>query len=401
MPKLHSKNMARWRGAIAGIATAVALVWAAPAPAAGQRGSVAEVAPRDSQVVGTIIGTVRDSTGVPVPGARVQAGPRYIALTDSTGAFALRGVPRGPVVLSVRRLGFAPATSMWDLGAITLSLDLRIHAFPIVLPAVFAQARHEPFDSRLAGFYHRLGEKLGYYITRAQIDSLGTFRMTDVLERIPGVRRFTMPGALGTSVTMAGSRCPPLVMVDGFPASMGRFDLNMIDLSTVEGIEVYLHGSSVPAVLAGSYGMENCGLIAIWSRPMRPNVRANQLPPRHRINLDSLLKSNEVYTAASVDQAAEYTQGTAVPIYPDSLYRARVSGRVVARFVVDTAGAIEPGSIDIVSATEPPFGAAVLGALRAATFAPARLEGRRVRQLVEMPFDFNFGVADSIPGPHH
>lgn len=398
MPNLHSRVLGRSSGAVASIAAALLLAWAAPA--AGQRGTPV-VAPRDSQAVGTITGFVRDSTGAAVAGARVEAGPRYIALTDSMGAFALRGVPQGPVALSVRRIGFAPATSMWDLGAITLSLDLHIARFPTVLPTVYARARHEPYDARLAGFYRRVNQKFGYYITRAQIDSLGTFRMTDVLERIPGVRKYTMAGALGTSVTMAGSRCAPLVMVDGFPASLGRFDLNMIDLTTVEGIEVYLHGSSVPSELAGTYGMENCGLIAIWSRPMRPTLRADQVLPRHSVNIDSLLGANEVYTAASVDKAAEYTRGTAVPVYPDSLYRARVPGRVVARFVVDTAGSVEFRTIHIVSATEPPFGAAVVQALRSASFSPARLEGRRVRQIVEMPFDFKYGAADSIPGPGH
>jgi TonB family protein len=399
VPTLHSKNLARWWGAIAGVATALALVGAVPA--AAQRGSVSVVVPHDTQAVGTISGTVRDSTGVPVAGARVEAGSRFAALTDSAGTFALRGVPQGPVALSVRRIGYAPITSMWDLGAIPLSLNLRMDAFPTVLPTVYAEARHEPFDARLAGFYRRVGQKLGYYFTRAQIDSLGTFRMTDVLERVPGVRKYTMPGALGTSVTMAGSRCAPLVMVDGFPASMGRFDLNMIDLTTVEGIEVYLHGSSVPSELAGAYGMENCGLIAIWSRPMRPQLRADQVLPRRRLNLDSLLESNEVYTAASVDEAAKYTKGSAVPVYPDSLYRAGVSGRVVARFVVDTVGSVELRTIHIVSATEPPFGAAVAQALRSAAFSPARLNGRRVRQIVEMPFDFKYDPADTVPGPGH
>ncbi len=396
MPRLHSNNLNRGRGLLGGTVAALMLVWAAPA--SGQRGSATAGQP-DSLRVGNITGFVRDTAGEPVAGAHVEAGPRFEAVTDSSGAFTLRRVPQGPVVLSVRRIGFAPATSMWDLGAIALSLDLRIHAFPIMLATVYAQARPEPFDARLAGFYQRKSEKLGHYITRGEIDSLGTFRMTDVLERIPGVRKFTMRGALGTSVTMAGQSCPPLVMVDGFPAALGRFDLNMIDLTTVEGIEVYLHGSTVPSSLAGPYGMENCGLIAIWSRPMRPLVRADQLPRERHADLDSLLKANAVYTAASVDEPAAYTSGTAVPIYPDSLYRAQVSGRVVVRFVVDTAGAVESGSIQIDSATEPSFGAAVVRALHAAAFSPARLGGRLVRQIVQMPFDFNYGVADSASRP--
>ncbi len=351
----------------------------------------------DTQPKGTIGGTVRDSAGVLVPGAQVEVGPNLRTLTDSAGHFLLRGVPQGAVVLTVRRLGFSPVVTFWDLGSIPLSLDIRMHEFPAVLPTVYAQARPEPFDARLAGFNARRKSGAGYYITREQIDSLNIYRMTDMLRRIPGVRPYTMPGELGTTVTLSGQACPPLVMVDGFPASMGRFDLNIIDLTTVEGIEVYPSGATVPAALSGSYGMETCGLIAIWSRPMRPNVRADQLPPEHPANLDSLLQANVVYTAATVDQPVAYVQGTAVPTYPDSLYRARVPGHVVARFVVDTMGAVEWATIAIVSATQPSFAAAVQVALRSASFAPARLGGRAVRQLVEMPFDFKPSPADSVP----
>ncbi|HEY5219623.1 MAG TPA: TonB family protein, partial [Gemmatimonadaceae bacterium] len=267
---------------------------------------------------------------------------------------------------------------------------------PRVLSTVYAMARPEVFDSRLAGFNKRRTQGLGYYITRGALDSLNIDRMTDVLERIPGVRPYRMPNSAGTSVTLAGARCPPLVMMDGFPASMGSFDLNMIDPTTVEGIEVYQHGSSVPAALAGSYGTEGCGLIAIWSRPMRPNVRASQLPPEHPPNLDSLLQANVVYTAATVDQAAAYGEGSAVPTYPDSLFHARVPGRVVVRFVVDTTGKVELQTVDVVSATRPAFADAVRQALRTAAFSPATLGGIPVRQLVTMPFDFKPVSADSV-----
>ncbi len=384
-------------GRVVVLAAAVMLVASGGRHTAGaQRSGVPVTA--DTQPKGAIAGTVRDSAGAPVPGARVETGPKSWAMTDSAGGFALHNLPVGPVVITVRRIGFAPLVTYWDLGPFTLTLDLRIRAFPTLLPTVYAQAQPEPFDARLAGFNARRASKLGFFITRAQIDSLGTFRMTDVLTRIPGVRVFTMRASLGTSVTLAGSRCPPLVMVDGFPASLGSFDLNMIDLSTVEGIEVYLHGSSVPAELAGPYGMEACGVIGIWSRPMRPNVRASQLPPENSPNLDSLLKANVVYTASTVDQPVDYAKGTAVPIYPDSLYHARVPGRVVARFVVDTAGAVELATIEVVSATQPPFGVAVRQALQAARFSPAVLGGRPVRQLVEMPFEFKPSPADSLPG---
>src|SRR6185437_8630964 len=43
----------------------------------------------------------------------------------------------------------------------------------------------------------------------------------------------------------------------------------------------------------------------------------------------------------------------AMPLYPDSLHRQRISGRVLAEFVVDTAGRPEAETIGIVSSTDP------------------------------------------------
>jgi TonB family protein len=381
------------------VCIAAMLVLAAPGARAARPLQASVRADTDTTKYGSIIGTVRDSAGAPIAGAYVEAPPRFGVRTDSNGAFALHGLPVGPVVLRVRRFGYAPQTSAWDLGPETLSLDLRLQAFPPVLPVVRVQSRVEPYDARLAGFYARRQQKLGYYITRADIERGHSFVMTDVLQRLPGVQPYEMRGALGTTVRFAGESCPPLVLVDGFPASLGRFDLNMIDLESVEGIEVYKNGTSVPPSLQGPYGMGNCGVIAIWSRPMRPHLRADQLPPAHPLNLDSLVRADAVYTAGTVDQPVKYVEGSARPVYPDSLFNAHVPGRVVARFVVDTSGAVEPRSVNIVSATAPAFADAIRDALRSAEFVPARLGGAAVRQLVEMPFDFHPAAPDSTRLP--
>ncbi len=401
MAELHVayERARRWWVA-AGIAASLLL--AAGGPAAAQQTGVRD----DSARLGSITGTVRDDAGAPVTGARVEVAPNFSTITDSLGVFVLRGLPVGVIVVKVRRVGFAPLASQWDMGPYTLTLDLRLRANPVALPAVHVQAKPEPFEARLAGFNERRSKKLGYYLTRADIERGQSFVMTEALRRLPGVTPYDMRGALGTTVRLAGQSCPPLVMVDGFPAALGHFDLNMVDLATVEGVEVYPHGSSIPAALAGPYGMENCGLIAIWSRPMRPNVRAYQLPPEHPANLDSLLEANAVYMPSGVDVPAAYQSGTANPAYPDSLFKAHVAGKVVVRFVVDTAGVVEPLTVTLLSTTDSLFGAAVRTALASARFRPAMLGGQPVRQLVELPFDFQPPSPDSAlrspsgGGPH-
>ncbi|MGH7720447.1 MAG: TonB family protein [Gemmatimonadaceae bacterium] len=70
------------------------------------------------------------------------------------------------------------------------------------------------------------------------------------------------------------------------------------------------------------------------------------------------------------------------------LHAAGATGGVVAEFVVDTAGRVELETFNVVSSTHPRFTEAVRRALPAARFTPALLAGRRVRQLVQLPFRF-------------
>jgi TonB family protein len=65
------------------------------------------------------------------------------------------------------------------------------------------------------------------------------------------------------------------------------------------------------------------------------------------------------------------------------------AGMVVVRFIVDTSGRAEPGSIQVVRSTVPSRDAAVLAAVPKLRFAPAWIgRGCRVRQLVEQKIEF-------------
>jgi protein TonB len=100
-----------------------------------------------------------------------------------------------------------------------------------------------------------------------------------------------------------------------------------------------------------------------------------------------LASPDGVFSEMTVERAVVAIPG-AVPRYPDALRGAGLEGRVVARFVVDTAGRVEAGSVQIVSAAHPAFAEAVRRTLPALRFRAAEAGGRRVRQLVDMPFDF-------------
>jgi TonB family protein len=174
-------------------------------------------------------------------------------------------------------------------------------------------------------------------------------------------------------------------------------DLDMIDLSGVEGIEVY-SGMSIPAQFMVASGSEKCGVIAVWSRPFRPKPRNHA--PVSRTELERLVADHTVFTADQVAEPAAWLGGgSELPVYPDSLWRARVPGRVVAEFIVGQDGRIEPGTLTIASSTHPYFASAVRSALEGAIFRPAVLQGNPVRQLVQLPFSFSSEVPDSVRPP--
>ena len=76
------------------------------------------------------------------------------------------------------------------------------------------------------------------------------------------------------------------------------------------------------------------------------------------------------------------------PRYPAQLRAARIEGKVIVRFVVDTAGRVMMGSVTVDASTHPAFSDAVIEALRRSRFTPAELRGRKVPQLVSQPFVF-------------
>lgn len=76
------------------------------------------------------------------------------------------------------------------------------------------------------------------------------------------------------------------------------------------------------------------------------------------------------------------------PHYPEMLRRDRVEGEVLATFVVDTLGRVEPASFRAVSATHPLFVLAVKSSVQNMRFRAAESGGRRVRQLVEQRYVF-------------
>ena len=94
------------------------------------------------------------------------------------------------------------------------------------------------------------------------------------------------------------------------------------------------------------------------------------------------------YMEFQVEKAVERIGGDS-PVYPEFLKSSGVEGQVLAQFVVNESGRYEPGSLKILSSSNPAFTAAVKDALPRIKFSAAHIGGKKVQQLVQMPFQFH------------
>jgi periplasmic protein TonB len=92
-------------------------------------------------------------------------------------------------------------------------------------------------------------------------------------------------------------------------------------------------------------------------------------------------------TLATVDRGAALLAPPR-PRYPEQLRAAGVTGRVIVRLVVDTLGRVEMGSVVIRESSHDFFTQSVRAILPALRFIAAEAGGRKVRMLVDLPFEF-------------
>ncbi len=94
-----------------------------------------------------------------------------------------------------------------------------------------------------------------------------------------------------------------------------------------------------------------------------------------------------VFAASVVEEKPEVLESAAL-MYPPLLRQAGIEGRAVLEFVVDPRGFVEANTIKVIKSSHPAFTAAAVEAAPKMRFSPARVNGRPVRVLVRLPFDF-------------
>jgi len=100
------------------------------------------------------------------------------------------------------------------------------------------------------------------------------------------------------------------------------------------------------------------------------------------------LPADQTYFEFQVEKQVSGVPGTANLRYPDMLRSANVEGEVLVQFVVDTTGRADLSSFKVLRTSHDLFTSAVKNALTQMRFYPAEIGGRKVKQLVQQPFNF-------------
>lgn len=97
--------------------------------------------------------------------------------------------------------------------------------------------------------------------------------------------------------------------------------------------------------------------------------------------------SNQVFMESVVEERPEVLSGPQLQ-YPDLLRQAAIQGRVLVQAIIDTSGRAEPPSVKVIQSPNPGFDQSAKNYVLRALFRPARVHGRAVRVLINLPIDF-------------
>ena len=98
--------------------------------------------------------------------------------------------------------------------------------------------------------------------------------------------------------------------------------------------------------------------------------------------------NDQAYLEFQVHRPVRVRESSAA-MYPQRLHDAGIGGEVVVQFVVTEKGEADAGSIKVIKTANREFDMPVRRAVMGATFYPAEIDGRKVRQLVQLTFRFD------------
>lgn len=240
---------------------------------------------RDS-VPARVTVTVADSAGHPVPGSVVRIDSAAWRPASETGVAVLAGVAPGRHLLEARAVGYTVAAfhvSVDPGDAVSVGMTLH-RAPPTTLSNVVVTGTRDtarpPVVMRhdwTEGFTQRRERNSGgTFLDQAQIDRRDAYKMTELLEAVPGVMLKSVPddfGGYSTQIVMRGTStvrgetCPISYFVDGHPYAVAPDESidRIVRPRDVAALEIYPGASQVPPQFKTATS-SRCGVIVIWTR---------------------------------------------------------------------------------------------------------------------------------------
>jgi len=223
-------------------------------PAHAQRDTTARLA-----------GTVRSSiNGLPISGVMVAVrGSRVFDVSDSTGSFALGGLPAGPQLVRVLYGDSLVYEHKMDLKpGKTLTLSVLLDVVAAELAPIVVEAQSRSAERSLAGFYDRRKRSTGRFYTRADLVQRAAVSLDGVLGE-SGVQVVCRLGSCLPIGSDGARHCVMALYLDGL--RMPSSHLNQIREDDLAGVEVYKFGIDVPTEFRSSF-RNTCGVVVAWSR---------------------------------------------------------------------------------------------------------------------------------------
>lgn len=247
--------------------------------------AAAPVSARDS-VPARVTVSVADSAGHPVPGSVVRIDSAEWRPVSESGTAVVANVAAGRHLLEARAVGYAMAAFhvRVDPGD-AVSVGMTLHRAPttmlgdVVVTGTRDTAR-PPVVARhdwTEGFAQRRERNSGgTFLDQAQIDRRGAYKMTELLESVPGVMLrsvaddfggYTSEIVMRGSSSVRGETCPISYFVDGHPYAVAPNESidRIVRPRDVAALEIYPGASQVPPQFKTATS-SRCGVIVIWTR---------------------------------------------------------------------------------------------------------------------------------------
>jgi iron complex outermembrane receptor protein len=192
--------------------------------------------PAVAQQTGTVVGTVRDTAGAPVAGAKVEAVGAAFTLTGEDGRFRLKAVPAG--LAHLRVAAFAYRLDSTDVtvppgDSVTWNVTLKSGVFYLPGLVVTAGKRPESLEN-VAASVDVLSDTA---IARHAVNTVD-----EAVNRVPGVQFINgQVNIRGSSGFEQGLGARVLLLVDGVPmneADRAGIDWDMVPVDDAERIEI-------------------------------------------------------------------------------------------------------------------------------------------------------------------